>query len=455
MRELTLFDLAPQAAAPVPEPELVLDEARLRDSFARFRAARHKTLSYGLGFDSTDILLEYLRDPESYGLLPDLSDLTVVHAVVGSEYDSTYALVEQAILPRLRERRVRFVEVARRGRSLRDGYEVLSDTREPYRLHRRGRFTLLDELESGGTVVQAAGGNTCSLKFKAHVLSGFVADAFAGASVGTAIGYSASEAGRALKSEKAQAKAKPGPAAVTLEYPLVRTGRSRDDVVRRVEEVTGRSWRRSACFFCTYSLSCGSMPEQLLRLREEPSAAARAMRLEYVSMALNENGSLYPNKEPLYSQVAADGNTAALGEFEALLNDPAQEWALYRVRRVYTAGRIRACREKHRADCIAAACRDRALKGTPWRSLTVVATGTRAACAARLREEAAEAGAALELERRHGVPIQRLYLRRLPNPMRFGAAEEFLVCAPATALEKARRNFPKVWQRVAVLGLPA
>ncbi|GAA4981396.1 hypothetical protein [Kitasatospora paranensis] len=313
----------------------------------------------------------------------------------------------------------------------------------------------MDELETGGTVVQAAGGNTCSLKFKAFVLDGFVRDAFAGATVGTAIGYNASEARRALKSEKAQAKAKPGPVSVALDYPLVRTGRSRDDIVRRVEEVTGRPWKRSNCWFCTYSLSCGSMPEHLVRLREEPAAAARAMRLEYVSMALNENGSLYPNKEPLHTQVAADGSIEALGEFEALLNDPGQDWALYRVRRVYTAGRIEACREKHLDDCIEPACRDRALKGTPWRSLTVVASGTRAACAGRLQEEAAEAGGALERDQRHGVPIQRLYMRRLPNPMRFGAAEEFLVCAPATAVEKARRNFPKVWHRVAVLGLPA
>ncbi|GAA4981389.1 hypothetical protein [Kitasatospora paranensis] len=117
--KLTLFDLDRPAAE--PEPDLVLNEARLRDSFARFRAAPHKTLSYGLGYDSTDVLLEYLRDPEGYGLKPDLSDLTVLHAVVGSEFDSTYTAVEQAILPRLRRRGVRFVEVARKGRSLTDG----------------------------------------------------------------------------------------------------------------------------------------------------------------------------------------------------------------------------------------------------------------------------------------------------------------------------------------------
>jgi hypothetical protein len=448
--DLALFDLPPRE----PEPELVLDEARLRDSFARFKAARYKTLSYGLGFDSTLALLEFLRDPAGYGLAPDLSDLTVVHAVVGSEFASTYAAVERAILPRLREHGVRFVEVARKGPSLSEGYEVLSDTREPYRLHRRGRFTLLDEMEIGGTVPQAAGGNTCSLKHKASPLDGFVKDDSGGAPVGTAIGYNGSEDRRAVKSEKAQASGKPGSRRVALDYPLIRTGLTRADVVQRVEEITG-PWARSNCWFCVYSLSCGAMPEHLLRLREEPAAAARAMRLEYVSMALNENGSLYPNKEPLHTQVAADGNTAALGEFDALLNDPAQDWAVYRVRRVYPARRTASCREQHSGPCIAPACRDRAAKGSAWRSLTIEATGSRTYCAQRLRDLAAAVNRPLERGGRHRAGIDRVYLRRLPDPIRYGAAEEFLVIAPATAAAKERKNFPALWDRVARRGLPA
>ncbi|SEM83217.1 hypothetical protein [Streptacidiphilus jiangxiensis] len=451
MSDLTLFDLPPRE----PEPELVLDEARLRDSFARFRAARIKTLSYGLGYDSTDAILEFLRDPVAYGLAPDLSDLIVIHAAVGSEFRSTYAAVEQAILPRLRERRVRFVEVARRGPSLSQGYEVLSDSREPHRLHRRGRFTLLDEMEAGGTVPQAAGGNTCSLKHKAFALDGFVEDTFPGATVGTAIGYNASEDRRAVKSEKAQAGGKAPRGLVSLDYPLIRTGRTRSDVVRRVEEVTGMPWGRSYCWFCVYSLSCAAMPEHLLRLREEPAAAARAMRLEYVSMALNENGSLYPNKEPLHTQVTADGNAAALGEFEALLNDPRQDWAVYRVRRVYPARRTASCREQHPGTCVAPVCRDRAAKGAAWRSLTVEATGSRTFCAQRLRDLAAAVNRPVERDGRHRAGIDRVYLRRLPDPIRYGAAEEFLVSAPATAAQKERKNFPSVWDRVALRGLPA
>lgn len=48
-----------------------------------FRPKRATVLSYGLGADSTAILLMYLADPVAHGLEPDLSDLIVVHAVTG------------------------------------------------------------------------------------------------------------------------------------------------------------------------------------------------------------------------------------------------------------------------------------------------------------------------------------------------------------------------------------
>jgi hypothetical protein len=47
---------------------------------------RTTVLSYGLGADSTAILLKFLADPAAYGLRPDLSDLVLVHAVTGNEW---------------------------------------------------------------------------------------------------------------------------------------------------------------------------------------------------------------------------------------------------------------------------------------------------------------------------------------------------------------------------------
>ncbi|MEE1775604.1 hypothetical protein PUR25_05985 [Streptomyces sp. JV181] len=44
---------------------------------------RPTVLSYGLGADSSAILLKFIDDPAGYGLKEDLSDLIVVHAVTG------------------------------------------------------------------------------------------------------------------------------------------------------------------------------------------------------------------------------------------------------------------------------------------------------------------------------------------------------------------------------------
>ncbi|MFC8670997.1 hypothetical protein [Streptomyces sp. NPDC057199] len=120
-------------------------------------------LSYGLGADSTLVLIEMLRDPASYGLEPDLSDLIVITATVGSEWEDTIRLVEEHVFPLLRRHRVRYIQVARCGPYEADGWEVLADSREPEQFIPRGRWTLMDELSLNGTVVQAAGGNTWSV----------------------------------------------------------------------------------------------------------------------------------------------------------------------------------------------------------------------------------------------------------------------------------------------------
>ena len=72
-------------------------------------------LSYGLGVDSTALLLRWLEEPRSRDF--DLSDLLVVTAMTGDEWPRTGALVERHILSRLREAGIRFAEVARAGQS--------------------------------------------------------------------------------------------------------------------------------------------------------------------------------------------------------------------------------------------------------------------------------------------------------------------------------------------------
>jgi hypothetical protein len=67
-----------------------------------FGGRRLVILSYGLGVDSTAILLRWLSDPSSRDF--DLADLIVIVAMTGNEWDVTGRHVEEHILPLLSRR---------------------------------------------------------------------------------------------------------------------------------------------------------------------------------------------------------------------------------------------------------------------------------------------------------------------------------------------------------------
>jgi hypothetical protein len=120
-------------------------------------------LSYGMGVESSALLLRWLERPESRDF--DLErDLIVITAQTGGEHLDTKRLCEQHLLPRMRAHRVRYVQVARAGHLEADGIIVLSDTREPFTVHIQGVYTLAEELRSAGTVPQFSGDRICSLK---------------------------------------------------------------------------------------------------------------------------------------------------------------------------------------------------------------------------------------------------------------------------------------------------
>lgn len=76
-------------------------------------------LSWGIGVESTAILVRWLLEPETRPC--PLDQLLVLTAQTGDEYEDTRTLCEQHILPLLRKHGVRFVEVARRGHLEKDG----------------------------------------------------------------------------------------------------------------------------------------------------------------------------------------------------------------------------------------------------------------------------------------------------------------------------------------------
>ncbi|MFD0332238.1 hypothetical protein ACFQZC_38600 [Streptacidiphilus monticola] len=186
-------------------------------------------LNWGLGVESTAWLLMVLDDPTDFGLLPDLSDLTVVHSVVGEEWRDSLDFADQHVLPRLRAARVRLVQVARAGAVDADGITVLDDSRSSQRIWSAGPRRLGDEHESAGTLPSLAGPHECSIKYKGWVLDRWAELALAGQRVRRVIGYNADETRRADKDAKLQEQRNARAGRVLCEpwYPLIERGWTR------------------------------------------------------------------------------------------------------------------------------------------------------------------------------------------------------------------------------------
>jgi hypothetical protein len=125
-------------------------------------------LSYGMGIDSSALLLRWLEEPECRNF--PLEQLTLLTAQTGDEFSDTKRLVETHILHRLREFRVRYVQIGRAGPLQSDGITVLDDSREPTTVFLEGDYKLSQELQANGTVPQVATGQRrCTHHFKGYV----------------------------------------------------------------------------------------------------------------------------------------------------------------------------------------------------------------------------------------------------------------------------------------------
>ncbi|MFG2210554.1 hypothetical protein [Streptomyces sp. NPDC048638] len=440
-------------------------------------------LSYGLGADSTAILLMFLEDPVRYGLEPDLSDLIVLHAVTGNEWPSSLSYVDRLVLPLLAKRRVRVVQVARVGRSDSDGVLVLDDSRATRRIHQAGPWRLSDWLLTGGTVPQMASGRrTCSIRFKGWVLDHWAVAEFGRAPFRRVIGYHAGERSRMEKDTKIQDRLNERAGRIICEpsYPLVEAGMDRDAVEAYVLERLGEPIQKSYCTFCPFSGVCASRERHEARLRERPDLAAEALMMEYASMALNEPMSLYGTRS-LYQQLAEDqANDAVLTAFEERLDEA--PFSLYEVRRLYLPGRTKDCRHHHGNRCarpqwwcrtersaacrrhhavgggsdaagaeaapqcagVDDTCRGKPVKGQAWRSVRTVWEGPRLEAEFTLLDWSREEG--VRLRRGESSLINRLhYLERGEG---YPAAEAYLVAAPTGADDKNRESFDRKWAEI-------
>lgn len=368
-------------------------------------------LSWGLGADSTAILLRWLSEAEARSF--DLADLIVVHASTGNEFGETARLCDIHVLPLLRARGIRTVQVARAGPSAaRDGIVWLEDSRAPSRIHAEGAYSLAEENLVAGTIPQLAG-RRCSVKAKGEVLDAALAELLGSGLYRHAIGYEANETRRAERDGGF------GTAAREPWYPLIEWGWDRADCLAYLAMHTGVDpWPKSACVYCPFT-AVSERNGLMDRYRREPAAGALAVRLERVARRLNPAARLFGTVavEDLVRQAQVD---EAISLAEA--TEEHEPWAVWRVRRIVWA------------------------KGRAWRSVEKVEVGSRGACIAEVGRLGLRSGATVRAD----DGIERWWLHE--RGPAFPTTEEFYVAGPAIVGNKARPTFESRWDEVTGAG---
>lgn len=370
-------------------------------------------LNYGMGVDSTAILLRWLNISDAERGF-SLQDLIVLTAQTGDEFESTKALVETHILPLLRQHQIRFVEVAKHGPQQKDGYTVLQDTREPYELHIEGDFKLSAHMHERGTIPALSGPHLCAMKWKGYVIDRWLEDHLNCQVFGPYLGYSTEETKRAEKCEEYECRGN------AFRFPLIDWDWTRIHCLDYIKEHLGVIWKKSCCKFCPYI----SKESAVSRYLEEPKAAAFALLTEMISLALNPRMHLFSCGKA-FDLVVASGNQAALDAYDELL--AAQEWGLYRVDRIYE----RPISKK---------------SGKPFmrvaRRVRTVATGHRQKMMTRLNALADEHQTTVE----EGYGAVRAYTYHREEGV-YPTIESFWVVCPALVKDKVRnaKSFQQKW----------
>lgn len=389
-------------------------------------------LSYGMGVESSAVLARWCLEP---AVRPcPLNELIVITAQTGDEYADTGRDVETHILPLIRSHSIRFVQVARAGHHEADGIVVLEDTRLPTQVRLRGGYRLSDELRRTGTVPQYAGQHRCSLKFKAWVIETWLDANIRTGRARHAFGYNSEETARVercdasireriafgFNSEEGERVARSmtyNTVRRTAFYPLVEWGWNRARCEQYLRDVFRIDWKKSACVYCPFTPLRGAALE---RHREHPDAVADAMLLEHVSLALNPRATLYRDRS-LIQITREDRNMRAAERYESRL--ASLPWAIYRVRRIYSApGKA-----------------DRAVERQ-------AVYGSHAAASDALRDRALHDSA--ELTELRGILYG--FIERRSETV-FPCREEYIVAAPGIVEDKARHglaHFESKWRSV-------
>lgn len=182
-------------------------------------------------------------------------------------------------------------------------------------------------------------------------------------------------------------------------------------------------WKKSACVQCPFN---ALKEEALARHRRHPEQVADAMMLEHVSLALNPRGTLYRNQS-LIEITDAAGNVLASETYRQKLER--SPWAVYRVRRIYLAGKDKDGNVRPER------------KGTAMRAVERLTQNIPKADAIHALHRLAADGDEVHVQRH----ITYVYRRRRAST--FPTREEFLVAAPGVVETKVRYGLEWFEQR--------
>lgn len=380
--------------------------------------------SYGMGAESTAGIHHMLTDQSARPdtVEPDFANLIVLVAQTGDEWSTTGALVEEHVLPLLREHEVRFVEVARAGPSTKDGIAVLQDTRAPQRLHLDGVYPLSAENRVTGTMPQLGGVRKCSLKAKGAPLDTWRAAELGDTCYFHAIGFNRDEERRIARDASYALGGHRLPV-----YPVHEWGWSRQDCVEHLLAAFGVVWPKSCCRQCPFP-GCGrEWPDQLARFTALPGEAVAHLVDEYVCLALNPRSGLFGPGRSLAGRLRRDGADEVVDL--AVSRMVRMPWTVYRVRRCFSA------------------------RASAFRSVERLVVANRQIVGEVLHHAARLVGIPVVRDavipgspRRHADTDvhSRLWLRKRCGT-RYPQIEEFYVPAPAQALDKATTGFRATW----------
>ena len=383
----------------------------------------HVILSYGLGVDSTAILLRWLLEPETRDF--DLSDLTVVTAMTGDEWSLSGQLVQRYMLPLMAEHGVRYVQLARTTGSTTEGITILDDSRTPTRLYLEGAYKLSDEMRAAGTLPQRGGTRKCSIHAKGQPLDTFISGVVQGQPFRHVMGFELNEPNRCMRDTEDGAKSKAFPPGTRqAEYPLVEWGWDRQAALDYIAAQFGVEWPKSACTYCPFALSNkASRRATLARFDQSPAEGVQALLMEHLALALNPKQPLIEGG--LHGIVSPLVWDAFSRELEATPH------TIYQIRRVFRPAKPKPNGEPRYAVS---------------RSVHVLATGSRAHLLDALTRLGTRLGLEVQYDGRDGLHA-RMWAeeRNDDNPVR----EHMFCLAPAGAKQKQLASFETWWDAAA------